>query len=149
MAVSSQIARLQDIWPSLTMDEKRYLVVRSVFVSDIEAARKIGRNQDWLSGHKKKATFQKALAAVIGCANFEVAQLMDEDMEHVLRSELAQHIAVESGGRSKKETMDALKAVHGLRRASRARLSEGAKEGENSPEIDWEKLVRGEPDWAS
>ena len=139
MTEARAVSQLRDIWRLLPMDDRRYLVVRPVFVTDIDAAREIGKEKNWLNGRKQNKKFLKAVEIRAQCSDAEVSDLLDDDMQSLLRVKLAQHVVDGSRDRNKKDTLDLIKTVSSLKRSTALASSGGSKNGssEDGDDIDW------------
>lgn len=90
----AQITQMEDLWPLLKMDEKRWLLVRPLCESDVAAAQRIGRTLNWLTGVKRKAAFSRAREIRNQYSNAEIARLIDADLLILMKANVA--VRVES-----------------------------------------------------
>ena len=113
---------MEGLWGKLTLDEKRYLAVRPLLDTDIQAAIYIGRDTAWLDRTKPKDSFKQAVNARQRCGDDEVMRLLDNDLQMLLKAKLAGW--VQSG---KMEKRDLLRVTHLVAQA--VKKDEGKDEG--------------------
>ena len=71
------------------MDEKRYIVIAPLFDSRIGAARYIGKDKAWLDRAQRKPEFKRALEIRLTSSDEDVGQLLDGDLQSMLRADIA------------------------------------------------------------
>ena len=85
----THIDKMEDLWPLLKMDEKRWLLVRPLCESDVAAAQRIGRTLNWLTGVKRKTTFTRAREIRGQYTNAEIDALLTADLLILLKADTA------------------------------------------------------------
>ena len=78
--------------------------MRQILGTDIETATYIGRDKAWLDRTKRKDTFQQAFEARRECGDDEVRRLLDNDLQMLLKADLAGW--VQSGKMAKKDLLN-------------------------------------------
>ena len=85
----TELTEMAQLWPSLSMDEKRYVVGRPLFTTDAQTARHIGRDKNWLIVAKRRPAFKQAIKIRGHVADDEVGRLLDEDLTTLLKMDIA------------------------------------------------------------
>ena len=130
-------AEMDRLWPQLSLDEKRYLVVRPVLESDNAAARYVGKGKGWLTWVRRKAAFKRAIELRPDCTDEHMQRLLDADVQLLLRADMAGRVQAGELGRK-----DQLELVKLLARLNRDQVGQESS-AQSVATLDFSKVPEG------